>query len=102
MLVRMMADAAAASHEHHGDVGDVDHRHAVVPGPARQFEHAKTLGGNGVRHLALEPRRAWYGAVLMGDIDLQRELAAPGDRFDGADDSGDRELAVRVRRGADI
>ena len=40
VLGRMMADAAAATHEQHGDVGNVDHGHAVMPGPARQFEYA--------------------------------------------------------------
>src|ERR1700733_8158695 len=39
MLVGMVADAAAAAHEHHRDIGDIDHRHAVMTGPAWQFEH---------------------------------------------------------------
>src|SRR3977135_3046371 len=34
MLVRMMADAAAATHEQHCDVVDVDHRPDVVTRPA--------------------------------------------------------------------
>src|SRR5258708_4252428 len=54
MLVGMMADAAPAADEHHGDIGDVDHRHAVMACPARQFEHAKALGGDGGGDLALE------------------------------------------------
>jgi hypothetical protein len=33
MLAGMVADAAAASHEDHADLGDVDHRHAVMPAP---------------------------------------------------------------------
>ena len=97
-----MADAAAASHEHHADIGDVDHRHAVMPCPARQLEHAIALAGNGLRDLALQPRRAGHGAVLVGDVDLQRELAALGDVLDPSDDVGDRELAVRIGRRADI
>src|SRR5450631_1505078 len=102
MLVGMMADAAAAPHEHHGDIGDVDHRHAVVPCPARQFEHTMTLPCNGLRHLALEPGSARHGAVLVGDVELQHELAAFGDIFDSADNVGHRELAVRIRGRADI
>src|SRR5450755_1891244 len=102
MLVGMMADAAAAPHEHHGDIGDVDHRHAVVPRPARQFEHTITLPCNGLRHLALEPGSARHGAVLVGDVELQHELAALGDIFDAADDVGHRELAVRIRRRAHV
>jgi len=51
MFVRMMADAAAATHEDHADIGNVDHRHAVVPRPARQLECAQALLGNGVRNL---------------------------------------------------
>src|SRR5258705_2373011 len=43
MLVRMVADPAAASHEQHRHVGDVDHRHAVVTGPAWQFKHPMAL-----------------------------------------------------------
>src|SRR5438270_1196465 len=39
MLIGMVADAAAAAHEDHADIGDVDHRHAVMPRPARQLEH---------------------------------------------------------------
>ena len=64
MLVRMMADAAAAAHEDHRDVGDVDHRHAVMPGPARQFEDAIALAGDGFRHLApaATARRARCGS----------------------------------------
>ena len=48
MLVGMMADAAAAAHEQHADIGDVDHRHAVMPCPARQFERAKAFRRDGV------------------------------------------------------
>jgi hypothetical protein len=33
MLVGMMADAAAAAHEHHGNIGNVGHRHAVMARP---------------------------------------------------------------------
>ena len=102
MLVGMMADAAAAAHEHHRDIGDVDHRHAVMPRPARQFEHAKTFCRDGFGDLRLQPGRAGHGAVFVGDVDLQRQLAALGDRFDPPDDIGHRELAVRVGRGADV
>src|SRR3954468_15241211 len=49
MLVRMMADAAAAAHEQHGDVGYVDHRHAIMPCPARQLEHATVFASDGFR-----------------------------------------------------
>src|SRR5580658_1042071 len=65
MLVRMMADAATAAHEHHADIGKVDHGHAVMPGPARQFEHAIALAGNGLRYLAPEPWRAGHGTVFV-------------------------------------
>jgi hypothetical protein len=96
VFVRMMADAAAAAHEQHGDVGNIDHGHAVMPGPARQFEHAMTFRRDGRRQLAPEPRRAGYGAVLVGDIDLQRQLSAPGDVFDSAHDIGNSKFAVRI------
>ena len=74
MLVGMMADAAAAAHEHHADIGDVDHRHAVMPCPARQFEHAKTLRRNGFRHLALQPgaqgtvRFSWVTSICSASL----------------------------------
>jgi hypothetical protein len=70
MLVRVMADAAAATDEDHADIGDVDHRHAVMPGSALQLEHAKAFGSDCVCDLRLQPGRAGRGAVLMGDIDL--------------------------------
>ena len=76
MLGRIMADAAAAAHEQHGDVSDVDHRHAVMPCPARQFEHAISFRGNGFRHLRFQPWRAGHGAVFVGDVDLQRQARA--------------------------
>ena len=102
MLVRMMADAAAAAHEHHGDIGDVDHRHAVMPCPARQLEDAKTFCRDGFGHLDLQPGRAGHGAVFMGDVDLQRKFAAFGDLFDLPDDIGHRHLAMRVGRRAHV
>ena len=66
MLVRMVADAAAAAHEDHADVGDVDHRHAVMPGTARQLEHADSLRRDRLRHLRLQPGRARHGAGSHG------------------------------------
>ena len=102
MLVRMVADAATASHEQHGDIGDVDHRHAVMAGPARQFEHAVAFRRDGVCHLRLQPGRARHGAVFMGHVELQHQLAALCDRFDMADDIGHRPLAMRVRRRAKV
>ena len=44
MLVGVMADAAATANEDHADVRDVDHRHTVVPCPARQSEYGKAHG----------------------------------------------------------
>ena len=102
MLGRVMADAAAAAHEDHADIGDVDHRHAVMPCPARQFEHAITFGGDRFRDLRFQPGRAGHGAVLVGDVELQRQIAPLCDRLDAADDVGDRALAVRVGRRADV
>ena len=58
MLVGMVADAAAAAHEHHADIGDVDHRHAVMPCPARQFEHAKTFARRPLRDIWLRSQGA--------------------------------------------
>src|SRR3954454_7239870 len=66
MLVGVMADAAATTDEDHADVGNVDHGHAVMPGPARQLEHGKTLRLDRLRDLLLEPGRAGRGAVLVG------------------------------------
>src|SRR5437879_4097666 len=43
MLIRMMADTAAAADEDHADIGDIDHRHAVVPCSARQLENRKAF-----------------------------------------------------------
>src|SRR3984893_18549894 len=63
MLVGVVADTAAATHEDHADIGDVDHRHAVMARAARQFEHTKTLPRNGLRDFGSQPRRAWHGAV---------------------------------------
>jgi hypothetical protein len=74
----------------------------AMPSPARQFEDAKALRCDGFRHLALEPRRARHGAVPVGDVDLQHQRAAPGDRLNPTDDIGYRELAVRVGGRADI
>ena len=68
MFVGVMADAAAAAHENHADIGDIDHGHAIMPCPARQFEHAKALTRNCFRQLGLEPRRARHGAVLVGCV----------------------------------
>src|ERR1700736_5587371 len=102
MLVGVVADTTAAAHEDHADIGDVDHRHAVMARAARQFEHAKTFARNGLRDLGSQPRRAWHGAVLMGDVELQRQVSPLGDRFVFPNDIGDRELAVRVGGGADI
>ena len=92
MLVGVMADAAAAADEHHGDVGDVDHGHAVMPGPARQLEYRKTFRRDRLRDLGLQPGRARRGAVLVGDVELKRQLAAPGDGFDLPDDSATARL----------
>ncbi len=97
-----MADPAAAAHEHHRHVRDVDHRHAVVAGAARELEDAIALARDGIRQLPSEPRRAGHGAIVVGDIDLQRQLSALGDTFDLADDVGHRKLAVGIRGGADI
>ena len=102
MLVRMVADAATASHEQHADVGDVDHRHAVMAGAARQFEHGIAFRRDGCRHLRLQPRRARHGAVFVRHVDLQRELAALCDRFDLPDDVGHGTLAVRIGRRAKV
>ena len=99
MLVRMMTDAASAPHEQHGDVGDVDHRHPVMAGPARQFEDAKSLR---CRLLGPEPWRAGHRAVLVSNVQLQKQLAALGDIFDSPDDIGDGKLAVRIGGRADI
>ena len=52
------------------------------------------FGRNRFRHLCFQPRRAGHGAVLVGDVDLQRQFAPLRDRLDAADDIGDRELAV--------
>src|SRR5712691_8195964 len=98
----MMADPAAAAHEHHRHVRDVDHRHPVMAGAAREFEDAIALARDGIRHLPSEPGRAGHGAIVVGDIDLQQQLSTPGDSFDLADDVGHRKLAVGVRGGADI
>src|SRR3954469_17711382 len=65
VLVRMMADAAAAAHEQHGDIGGVNHRHAVMPRPTGQLEHAKSFLRNGFRYLRLQPWRAGHGAVFV-------------------------------------
>ena len=97
-----MADAAAAADEDHADIGDVDHGHAVVAGAARQLERRKTLGSNGLRDLRLQPGGTGHGAVLVGDVELQREIAAFGCCLDLADNVGDREPAVHVGRRADV
>src|SRR5882762_6572195 len=102
MFVRVMADAAAAAHEDHADIGDVDHRHAVMPCPARQFEDTKAFGRDGVGELRLQPWRAWRCAVFVGDVELQRQLAALRDRLDPAHDISDGALAVRIGRRANI
>src|SRR3954464_16027342 len=94
MLVRVMADAAAAADEDHADIGNVDHGHAVMPGPARQLEHGKTFGFDRLRDLLLEPRCAGRGAVLVGDVELKCQLAALCDGFDLPHDIGDRALPV--------
>ena len=88
MLGGVVADAATAAHEHHADIGDVDHRHAVMARAARQFIYPKTFGGDGLGHLRLQPRRARHGAVFVGDIDLQPQLPGFGDAFDPAHDIG--------------
>src|SRR4051794_25297412 len=102
MLVRMMADASATSHEHHGDIGDVDHRHAVMSRSARQLGKTKTLAGNSLRDLVLEPRRARRGAILVGNIELQQQASSLRDYLDLTDDICHRTVAVRVGRGSDI
>ena len=102
MLGGIVADAAAAAHEDHADIGDVDHRHAVMAGAAWQFMDLKTFGGDGLGHLPLQPRRARHGAVLVGDVDLQRQLPVFGDAFDPAHDIGNRAPAMGIGRGPDI
>ena len=97
-----MADAAAAAHEQHGDVGNIDHGHAVMPRPARQFEHGIGFGRNRFRHLRFQPWRAGHSAVFVGDVDLQRQVAPLRDRLDAPDDIGHRKLAVRILRRANV
>src|SRR6185437_10882341 len=45
---------------------------------------------------------AGHGAVLVGDVELQRKSPAPGDGLDPPDDIGDRALAMRIGRRADV
>jgi hypothetical protein len=70
-----ISDAATAAHEQHRNIGDVDHRHAVVARSAWQLERAKPLRRDGLRHLAIQPWRALHAAVFAGDIDLKCKLA---------------------------
>ena len=85
MLGRVMADAATAAHEQHGDVGDVDHRHAVMPRPARQFEHAIAFGRNrfevGRELIPPDPVEEQIefatGEVLKSEPDPDRGIRSP-------------------------
>jgi len=82
MLVGMMADAAA---QRTNTMATSAMSIIAMPScpPARQFKYPKTLFRDGFRHLAPEPRSARHAAVLVGDVELQRQLAAFRDRLDG-------------------
>src|SRR3546814_21126880 len=48
-LQRIMADAAAAAHEQHGDRAERGQRHGIVAGAAGQPQGAEALARNGDR-----------------------------------------------------
>src|SRR5689334_17541304 len=96
MFARMMADAATASHEDHADVGDVDHSHPVMPGAAWQFDDTTALSCNRVGNLALQPVGAGHRAILVRDVQLQRQVAPPGDGLDLTDQVRDRAFSMRI------
>src|SRR5216684_1156363 len=87
---RVMADAALAAHEQHADIGQIDERHAIVTGSAREFAHRQSLRGNRSADLFHQPRRAGGRLAFVRGVDLQRDFATRAD-------SSHRPLDVRYR-----
>src|SRR4051812_29934677 len=78
----MVADAALATHEEHGDVPDGLDRHAVVPGAARQPPHAHAARLDRALELAHEPGRAGARAEVLQQFDVAVDVPLVGDLAD--------------------
>src|SRR3954463_2898266 len=101
-LARVVADAAAATHEEHRDVGDGAHRLAVVAGARRPAGYGHTLALDGALELPHEPRGARGDAELLNQLKLAGEPAALGDGVDLGLCVHYRPRAQLVARRADV
>ena len=97
-----MADAALAAHEQHADIGQIDERHAIVTGSAREFAHRQSLRGNRLADLFHQPRRAGGRLAFVRGVDFQRDLATRADRLHRLLDVRYRGEPLGIARRADV
>src|ERR1700682_1309493 len=99
---RVMADATLAAYEQHADIGQIEERHAIVTGSAREFAHRQSLRGNRLADLFHQPWRTGGRLSFVRGVDLQRDLATRADSLHRPLDVRYRGEPLGIARRADV
>ena len=99
---RVMADAALASHEQHGDRAKRDHRQPIVPGAARKSERRDPGAADRCFKLLDQSGVTSGGRLVISALHIKTDPALSGDSLESLFKPADRVRAHSVARAADV